>query len=65
VKWVASQLGHSNPELTLRVYAHCLPEEDIDLDFIDFGGTEQHPGGTDAIRPSSAKRAAAVSTRGC
>ncbi len=25
IRWVAEQLGHSNPELTLRVYAHALP----------------------------------------
>ena len=26
IRWVAAQLGHSNPELTLRVYAHAMPE---------------------------------------
>ena len=38
IRWVADQLGHANPELTLRVYAHALPSESGDLDFADFGG---------------------------
>ena len=46
IRWVAAQLGHSNPELTLRVYAHAMPEEDVDLSFLDFGGTKRHPRGT-------------------
>ena len=37
IRWVADQLGHANPELTLRVYAHALPSESGDLDFADFG----------------------------
>jgi integrase len=27
VRWVADQLGHANPPLILRVYAHALPSE--------------------------------------
>jgi hypothetical protein len=46
VRWVAAQLGHANPELTLRVYAHALREEESDLSFLDFGGTKRHPRGT-------------------
>ncbi len=46
IRWVASQLGHSNPELTLRVYAHALREEETDLSFLDFGGAGRHPRGT-------------------
>ncbi len=46
VRWVASQLGHANPELTLRVYAHTLREEEQDLGFLDFGVAKRHPGGT-------------------
>ncbi|NRA08636.1 MAG: tyrosine-type recombinase/integrase, partial [Myxococcales bacterium] len=46
VRWVASQLGHASPELTLRVYAHALREEEADLSFLDFGGTKRHPRGT-------------------
>jgi hypothetical protein len=41
VRWVATQLGHAKPELTLRVYAHALREEETDLSFLDFGGTRQ------------------------
>jgi len=55
VRWVASQLGHANPELTLRVYAHALREEETDLSFLDFSGTKRHPRGT--------QRKAAASTR--
>ncbi len=47
VRWVSSQLGHANPELTLRVYAHAMREEETDLSFLDFGGTKRHPGGTE------------------
>jgi len=46
VRWVASQLGHANPELTLRVYAHALREEETDLSFLDFSDTKRHPRGT-------------------
>ena len=35
--WVADQLGHANPELTLRTYAHVVPDEETDLGFADFG----------------------------
>ena len=27
IRWVADQLGHADPALTLRVYAHALQEE--------------------------------------
>jgi Phage integrase family len=36
IRFVADQLGHANPELTLRVYAHALPLEGDDLAFADF-----------------------------
>ena len=36
VRWVADQLGHADPALTLRVYAHVLPSEESDLSFADF-----------------------------
>ena len=38
IRFVAEQLGHANPELTLRVYAHALPAEPGDLGFADFDG---------------------------
>jgi len=46
VKWTAAQLGHSDPALTLRGYAHALPEEESDVSFLAFsqsGGTRRHP----------------------
>jgi len=55
VRWVASQLGHSNPELTLRVYAHALREEETDLSFLDFGGTKRHPRGTKQLAAAGTK----------
>ncbi len=56
VRWVSSQLGHASPELTLRVYAHAMREEETDLSFLDFGGTKRHPGGTK-------RRAAAIMSK--
>jgi integrase len=41
IRWVAEQLGHANPELTLRVYAHAMPVDEQDLGFVDF---ESGPG---------------------
>jgi integrase len=31
VRAVSQRLGHSNPTLTLRVYAHCMPSDDPQL----------------------------------
>ncbi len=50
MKWVADQLGHADPALTLRVYAHAMKSEEKDLSFLDFGGpgrpyTAPEPGG--------------------
>lgn len=36
IRRIAEQLGHANPELTLRVYAHAMPAESGDLAFADF-----------------------------
>ena len=36
VRWVADQMGHSSPMLTLRTYAHAIREEEADLSFADF-----------------------------
>jgi len=36
VRWVADQLGHSSPMLTLKTYAHSMPEQETDLGFADF-----------------------------
>ena len=37
VRWVADQLGHHSPTVTLRTYAHALKEEEGDLSFTDVG----------------------------
>ena len=43
VRWVADVLGHSDPALTLRVYAHAMREEEADLGFAEFeDGTARH-----------------------
>lgn len=39
VRWVVDQLGHADPALTLRVYAHALREEEVDLSFAEFDGS--------------------------
>ena len=36
VRWVAQQLGHSDPAFTLRVYAHAMRDEENDLSFAEF-----------------------------
>ena len=41
MRWVADQLGHADPVLTLRVYAHAMREEELDLSFADFGGSKR------------------------
>jgi len=56
VRWVASQLGHANAELTLRVYAHALREEETDLSFLDLGDSKRHPRGTNPKRAIATKK---------
>ncbi len=63
VRWVAAQLGHSNPELTLRVYAHAMREEETDLSFLDFGGTKRHPRGTNQLRGTGTRKPLRVTPR--
>ncbi len=41
MRWVAEQLGHSSPMLTLKTYAHAIREEEMDRSFADF---EVHDG---------------------
>ena len=38
LRWLSDQIGHADPALTLRVYAHALREEESDLSFADFDG---------------------------
>ena len=63
VRWVATQLGHANPELTLRIYAHALREEESDLSFLDFGGTKRHPRGTRLSATSEITKPPRANTR--
>ena len=45
IRWVADQLGHANPELTLRTYAHAMRKEEDDLSFAEYAladGTRRH-----------------------
>lgn len=34
IRWVAEQLGHSDPSTTLKHYAHAMQEDDEDLSFL-------------------------------
>lgn len=34
VKWVAEMLGHADPSITLRIYAHAIPSQESDLSFL-------------------------------
>jgi hypothetical protein len=60
---VAGQLGHSDPALTLRVYAHAMRGEESDLSFLDFGGAKRHPRGTSAQSVRASQRAPAANVR--
>jgi hypothetical protein len=41
VRWVADQLGHADPALTRRVYAHAIQDEESDLSFANFGDSKR------------------------
>ena len=49
VKWVADVLGHADPTLTLRVYAHAMADDETDLSFasLDFDGDRRRYTATD------------------
>ena len=34
---MANQLGHADPAMTIRVYAHAMLEDEADLSFAEFG----------------------------
>ncbi len=55
LRWVAEQLGHANPELTLRTYAHVMPDREEDLSFADFVSVDGAP-----KRPQTAPRSEAA-----
>ncbi|MBW2292875.1 MAG: site-specific integrase [Deltaproteobacteria bacterium] len=48
IKWVAEILGHSDPTITLRTYAHAMHKDDDDLGFL------ANPRGESADRPRTA-----------
>ncbi len=55
VRWVADQLGHADPALTLCVYAHAIQNEESDLSFANFGDSKRlYPAPTELAE--SAKR---------
>ena len=56
--------GHTNPELTLCVYAHALREEETDLSFLDFDSTKRHPRGTEHLEVAENQNAPDLSGRG-
>jgi len=41
VKWVAEVLGHADATMTLRVYAHAMPEDETDLSFAELNGDKR------------------------
>lgn len=57
VRWVADQLGHADPALTLRVYAHVIPNDEQDSRF----SILEVPDGP--IRPLSIRQSAKTKTR--
>ena len=63
VRWVAEQLGHADPALTLRVYAHVIPDAETDLSFLNFGPGRPYTA-PDAEDPSTNENAPGRSGRG-
>ena len=51
LRFAAEQLGHANPALTLRQYAHALPLESGDLEFADFDSERVAPDGSIRLHP--------------
>ncbi len=62
IRWVSEVLGHANPELTLRVYAHVLRDEEQDLSFRDFEGAAEwrHQTATDVNKEGGPDRGRSV-----
>ena len=56
VRWVADQLGHSTPMLTLRTYAHAMREEEADLGFANFVASPTSTTGRSREAGDGAKR---------
>ncbi len=49
VKWVAEVLGHADATMTLRVYAHAMPEDETDLSFAELNGDRRRYTATEEI----------------
>jgi hypothetical protein len=64
VRWVADQLGHSSPTLTLKTYAHALREEEVDLSFAEFGGPKRHYAAPPGLKERSNENAPDLTGRG-
>lgn len=45
----AQVLGHADPTMTLRVYAHVMPEDEIALSFAGLDGDRRRNTATDEI----------------
>lgn len=57
VKWLADVLGHADPTITLRTYAHALPTEAGALDFVPVGrGTQMARNGTQPSRTAGSDK---------
>ncbi len=52
VRWVATQLGHSSPMITLQTYAHAMREEEVDLGFANFSGSAASIDGAKRLYPA-------------
>ena len=63
VRWVAWQLGHANPEPTLRFCAHAVRKEQSDLSFLDFPLRRAAPTGGAKRQPRGTNRRAAPQTK--
>ena len=52
---MAEQLGHANPELTLRVYGHAIRSREEDLSFAEFapGDSPRRPYTAPLAEPNS------------
>jgi len=57
--WVSTQLGHSDPALTLRTYAHVMPQRPQDMFFADFAVPERpHTAATQSSPPAQRRKSA-------
>ncbi len=64
VRWVADQLGHSSPTLTLKTYAHAMREEEVDLSFAEFGSPKRHYAAPPDLEERNNENAPGLNSRG-